>query len=200
MLSAEDNAMLTQTDPGTPMGELFRRFWMPAMLSDELPGADCPPVRLRLLGENVVGFRDTEGNVGVLNAYCPHRGAPMFFGRNEGCGLRCVYHGWKFDIHGSCVDIPNVPEGDTYKHKVRIKSYPTIEKAGLIWVYMGPVDKQPPFYQFEWLETPETYRFMQKLIINCNYFQSMEGDFDASHAPFLHRTLGGCPRIMTAGG
>ena len=93
MLSAEDNAMLTQTDSGTPMGELFRRFWMPAMLSDELPGADCPPVRLRLLGENLVGFRDTDGNVGGLDAYCPHRSAPLFFGRNEGCGLRCVYHG-----------------------------------------------------------------------------------------------------------
>jgi phthalate 4,5-dioxygenase len=189
MLSAEDNAMLTQTDPGTPMGDLFRRFWMPAMLSDELPGADCPPVRLRLLGENLVGFRDTDGNVGVLDAYCPHRGAPLFFGRNEDCGLRCVYHGWKFDVHGACVDIPNVPEGDTYKHKVRIKSYAVIEKAGLIWVYMGPEDKQPPFYQFEWLDTPDSHRFMQKLIINCNYFQSMEGDFDASHAPFLHRTL-----------
>ena len=123
MLSAEDNVMLTQTDPGTPMGNLFRRFWMPAMLSDELPGADCPPVRLRLLGENLVGFRDTDGNVGVLDAYCPHRGAPLFFGRNEDCGLRCVYHGWKFDVHGACVDIPNVPEGDTYKHKVRIKSW-----------------------------------------------------------------------------
>jgi phthalate 4,5-dioxygenase len=189
MLSIEENQMLTETDPGTPMGELFRRFWMPAMLSEELPGADCPPVRLRLLGENLVGFRDTNGTVGVLDAYCPHRGAPLFFGRNEACGLRCVYHGWKFDVQGWCVDIPNVPEGATYKDKVRIKSYAVIERSGLIWVYMGPPDKQPPFYRFEWLDTPDSHRFIQKLIINCNYFQSMEGDFDASHAPFLHRTL-----------
>jgi phthalate 4,5-dioxygenase oxygenase subunit len=189
MLSVAENKMLTQTDPGTPMGELFRRFWMPAMLSEELPGADCPPVRLRLLGENLVGFRDSNGTVGVLNAYCPHRGAPMFFGRNEACGLRCVYHGWKFDVQGKCVDIPNVPEGGAYKEKVRTLSYAVMEKAGLIWVYMGPVDKKPPFYRFEWLDTPDSHRFIQKLIIHCNYFQSMEGDFDASHAPFLHRTL-----------
>jgi phthalate 4,5-dioxygenase oxygenase subunit len=189
MLSIEENQILTETDPGTPMGELFRRFWMPAMLSEELPGADCPPVRLRLLGEHLVGFRDTNGTVGVLDAYCPHRGAPLFFGRNEACGLRCVYHGWKFDVHGRCVDIPNVPEGTTYKDKVRLQSYAVIEQAGLIWVYMGPPDKQPPFYRFEWLELPDSHRFIQKLIINCNYFQSMEGDFDASHAPFLHRTL-----------
>jgi phenylpropionate dioxygenase-like ring-hydroxylating dioxygenase large terminal subunit len=189
VLSLEENRLLTETDPGTPMGELFRRFWLPAMLSAELPGADCPPVRLRLLGENLAGFRDTNGQVGVLDAYCPHRGAPLFFGRNEECGLRCVYHGWKFDVHGTCVDIPNVPEGATYKQKIRTIAYPTIEKAGLIWVYMGPADKQPPFHRFEWLDTPDSHRFIQKLVIHCNYFQSMEGDFDASHAPFLHRTL-----------
>lgn len=189
MLSVEENQVLTETDPGTPMGELFRRFWLPAMLSEELPGADCPPVRLRILGENLVAFRDTQGTVGVLDAYCPHRGAPLFFGRNEDCGLRCVYHGWKFDIHGACVEIPNAPEGHTYKDKVRLTSYPVIEKAGLLWVYMGPSDKQPPFYQFDWLETPASHRFIQKLVIHCNYFQSMEGDFDATHAPFLHSTL-----------
>lgn len=174
MLSIEENQMLTETDPGTPMGELFRRFWMPAMLSEELPGADCPPVRLRLLGENLVGFRDSNGTVGVLDAYCPHRGAPLFFGRNEACGLRCVYHGWKFDVQGRCVDIPNAPEGVTYKDKVRIKSYAVIERAGLIWVYMGPPDKQPPFYRFEWLDTPDSHRFIQKLIVNCHLVSSDE--------------------------
>lgn len=122
--------------------------------------------------------------LGFLTLTVHAEGALIFFGRDEDCGRRCVYHGWKFDVHGACVDIPNVVEGDTYKHKVRIKSYPVIEKAGLIWVYMDPKDHKPPFYQFDWLDTSPSQRFMQKLIINCNYFQSMEGDFDASHAPF----------------
>src|SRR5579872_2353626 len=144
MLSHEDNAVLTQTDPGTPMGELFRRFWLPVMLSDELPGADCTPVRLRVLGEDLIAFRDTAGRVGIVDAYCPHRSAPMFFGRNEEGGLRCVYHGWKFDVSGQCTEMPNCWEGETFKEKVRIKAYPTEDRAGMIWAYMGPAEKKPP--------------------------------------------------------
>ena len=113
LLTTEENKLLTQTDAGTPMGELFRRFWLSVMLAEEVPGADGTPVRVRILGEDLVAFRDTDGRVGLLDAYCPHRGAPMFFGRNEECGLRCVYHGWKFDVDGNCVDLPNSPEGST---------------------------------------------------------------------------------------
>jgi len=191
MLTGEENAMLTEVGPGTPMGELFRRFWMPAMLAEEIPGADCPPIRVKLLGESLVAFRDTNGIPGIVDANCPHRGAPMFFGRNEECGLRCVYHGWKFDVTGKCVDLPNSPEGETYKEKVSIKAYPAIDKGGIIWVYMGPKENKPPFPAFQWTDVPESHRFMQKLVINCNYFQSMEGDLDASHGFFLHSTLDG---------
>ena len=149
MLTQEENNLLTQVGPGTPMGELFRRYWMPAMLSEEIPGADSTPVRVRILGENLVAFRDSDGKPGVIDAYCPHRGAPLFFGRNEESGLRCVYHGWKFDITGKCVDLPNSPEGETYKDKVSITAYPAIDKGGIIWVYMGPKEHQPPFHHFQ---------------------------------------------------
>ena len=124
MLSREENDMLTQTGKGTPMGDLFRRFWMPACLSEEIPSADCPPVRVKLLGESLIAFRDSNGTPGLVDSYCPHRGAPLFFGRNEECGIRCVYHGWKFDVNGACVDMPNTPEGESYKDKVTLAAYP----------------------------------------------------------------------------
>jgi phenylpropionate dioxygenase-like ring-hydroxylating dioxygenase large terminal subunit len=119
VLSKEDNELVTNTDAGTPMGEYFRRFWIPVALSEELPGPDCVPVKLRILNEDLIAFRDSDGAVGLIDAYCPHRGAPMFFGRNEEKGMRCVYHGWKFDTSGACVDMPNTPEGDSFKNKVR---------------------------------------------------------------------------------
>ena len=144
MLSTEENELLTQVGPGKPMGELFRRYWFPALLSEEIPGADCTPVRLKLLGEDLLAFRDTNGVPGIIDPYCPHRGAPLFFGRNEECGLRCVYHGWKFDVTGACVDLPNSPEGETYKDKVQIKAYPAWDKGGLIWIYMGPTRRLRP--------------------------------------------------------
>src|SRR5437667_3350093 len=145
VLSKEDNELATNTNAGTPMGELFRRFWLPVALAEELPGADCVPLRLKLLGEDLIGFRDSEGRPGLVDAYCPHRGAPMFFGRNEENGLRCVYHGWKFDVTGRCVDLPNAPEGPAFKEKVRIKAYPCLEAGDLLWAYMGPPDRRPPF-------------------------------------------------------
>ena len=189
MLTGEENDMLTQTGPGTPMGDLFRRHWIPALLSDEIPGADCTPARVQILGETLIAFRDTDGNPGLVDAYCPHRGAPMFFGRNEECGLRCVYHGWKFDVNGVCTDLPNSPEGETYKDKVTIAAYPAWDKGGIIWAYMGPKDRIPPKPTFEWLDVPEDQRYLRKYLLGCNYFQAVEGDYDPSHVQFLHSTL-----------
>ncbi|MDE2901105.1 MAG: Rieske 2Fe-2S domain-containing protein, partial [Chloroflexota bacterium] len=138
MLSQHDNELITKTGPGTPMGEYLRRYWVPALLSRELPEPDCPPVRLKIMCEELVAFRDTNGDVGIVDNYCPHRRASLFFGRNEECGIRCVYHGWKFDINGDCVDMPSEPAESNFKDKVKIKAYPAEDWGGFIWVYMGP--------------------------------------------------------------
>ena len=190
MLSKEDNELATDINPGTPMGELFRRFWLPVALAEELPGIDCVPLRVKVLGEDLIAFRDTDGRVGLVDAYCPHRGAPLFFGRNEENGLRCVYHGWKFDVEGVCVDIPNAPEGATFKDKIQIKRYPCVEAGDLIWAFMGPADKKPPMPGFEWLKLPQEHRYISKFRLECNYLQAMEGDYDPGHANFLHSNLG----------
>jgi phthalate 4,5-dioxygenase oxygenase subunit len=189
MLSVEDNELVTNTDAGTPMGELFRRFWLPVALSEELPGPDCVPVKVKIMNEDLIAFRDSEGRVGLIDAFCPHRGAPMFFGRNEESGLRCVYHGWKFDVTGKCVDLPNTPEGDTYMHKVTTIAYPTYEAAGIVFAYMGPKDKQPPIPDFDFAKVPMENVYVTKFRLECNWLQATEGDFDPSHAVFLHSTL-----------
>lgn len=188
MLTAGDNERLTRVGPSTPMGEYMRRFWQPALLSRELPGPDCPPVRVRILGEDLVAFRDSNGAVGVLDAHCPHRGAPLFFGRNEECGLRCVYHGWKFDTEGRCVDMPNVPGGGS-PGGMRTKAYPTHEAGHLVWVYMGPPDARPELPQFEFLKVPSDHVYAHKRIQECNYLQVLEGEMDSSHVSFLHRRM-----------
>src|SRR5581483_9875961 len=129
MLSREDNELITRIGPGTAMGQLMRQYWIPALLSSELPRADCDPVRTLLLGERLIAFRDSEGRVGLIQNHCPHRGASLFFGRNEEAGLRCVYHGWKFDVSGQCVDMPNEPAESNFKNKVRAVAYPTQERG-----------------------------------------------------------------------
>ncbi len=172
--------------PGTPGGAWMRRYWVAACLSSELPEQDGAPLRLRLLGEDLIAFRDTNGEVGIVDAYCPHRRAPLFFGRNEECGLRCVYHGWKFDRHGTCVDMPSEPAGTTLQAKVKILSYPTYEKAGIVWTYMGPKDKQPPVPDYEWMRVPNTHLFISKTFQNCNWLQGLEGALDTAHSSFLH--------------
>src|SRR3954465_5808385 len=143
MLSAKENELLTRVGRGTLMGEFLRRFWLPALLSDELPQSDGDPIRTRTLGEDLVAFRDSNGAVGMVDAFCPHRRAPLFFGRNEECGLRCVYHGWKFDTEGNCVDMPSEPAGTPMKDRVKILAYPTVERGGLIWAYIGPREHMP---------------------------------------------------------
>jgi phenylpropionate dioxygenase-like ring-hydroxylating dioxygenase large terminal subunit len=189
MLSRQDNELVTNTDRGSPMGELFRRFWLPVALSEELPGPDCAPLRVKIMGEDLIAFRDSDGRAGLVDAYCPHRGAPMFFGRNEEAGLRCVYHGWKFDVTGACVDLPNAPEGETFKNKVRITAYPCEDAGDLIWAYMGPPERKPPFPGFEWCKLPKSHRYVTKFRLECNYLQAMEGDYDPGHANFLHSNL-----------
>ena len=187
MLTAQDNALITQTNPSTPMGELFRRFWLPVLLPEELPAPDAPPVRLKVLGEYLVAFRDTSGNVGIVDAFCPHRRAPLFYGRNEENGLRCVYHGWKFDTSGQCIDLPSEPQDSDFKNKVQIDAYPTREWGGVIWVYMGPKEHmpaEPP--HMEWAMVEPNQRRVVKNFQECNYLQALEGDIDTAHVSYLH--------------
>ncbi len=191
MLTFEENQTLTRIGPGTPTGDLMRRYWIPSTLSWELPDPDCPPIRVRLLGEDMVVFRDTDGIVGVLDNYCPHRRASLFFGRNEECGLRCVYHGWKFDTEGNCVDMPSEPAESNFKDKVKIASYPTSEMGGIIWVYMGPAALKPPLPAFEWTQVPEDHRGITKVVQKCNWLQGLEGGIDSVHINFLHRNFTG---------
>jgi phthalate 4,5-dioxygenase len=191
MLSHADNERLTRVGPATPMGQVFRRYWLPALLSSELPEPDGAPVRLRLLGEDLIAFRDTNGAVGLVDAYCPHRRAPMFLARNEKCGLRCVYHGWKFDTRGACLDMQTEPKYSPYKDKIRIKSYSTWEGAGMVWTYMGPTAETPPPPVMELTRAPATHRFVSRTVQDCNYLQALEGGLDSSHATILHNiTIG----------
>ena len=191
MLSKEENELLTRVSPGTPMGNLFRRFWLPAMITAEVPEPDTPPVRLRLLGEDLIGFRATDGTVGILEPYCAHKLAHLFWGRNEEQGLRCVYHGWKYDPSGNCVDMPNEPADSSFKAKVKINAYPTREAGGVIWIYMGPKDKMPAeLPQLEWARAPEGYQVVTKWLQRTNWAQGMEGEIDTSHISFLHSGRG----------
>lgn len=180
---------MTRTGSGTPGGEYFRRFWLPALFASELPAPDCPPVRVRLLGEDLVAFRDTNGRVGLIDEFCPHRLASLFWGRNEECGLRCVYHGWKFDVNGDCVEMPNEPPEYGFQNKVRTTAYPTREYGGLIWAYMGPADKLPELPMLEWARVPEAHRYVSKRFQETNYLQAIEGGIDSSHSNFLHATV-----------
>ena len=186
MLRAQDNEKLTRVGPGTPGGRFLRRYWHPFLLSSELPEPDCAPVRVRLLGEDLIAFRDTQGHTGLIDAYCPHRRAPMFFGRNEECGMRCVYHGWKFDRHGDCVDMPSEPAGTPLQARVKIKAYPTFEKGGVVWAYMGPKELQPSPPDYEWMRAPETHRFVSKTFEQCNFLQALEGGLDTAHSSYAH--------------
>mgnify|MGYP000459234644 FL=1 len=203
MLTPEENELLCRVGPGTMMGNYLRRFWFPALMSEELPEPDCPPIRVRLLGEDLVAFRDTHGEVGIIDNYCPHRRASLFFGRNEECGLRCVYHGWKFDINGDCIDMPSEPAESNFKDKVKITAYPTTEQSNFVWVYMGPAEKMPQMPDFEWMHLPEDHRGFAKFIYESNFVQAVEGEIDTVHASFLHSNLDAqskAPTATTTGG
>ncbi|CAB3394471.1 Rieske 2Fe-2S domain-containing protein [Kyrpidia spormannii] len=186
MLSQVDNELLTRTNPNTPMGALFRRYWIPLVVSTELQ-PDGPPVKVRILGETVIAFRDTEGRVGVVEEACPHRGTSMAFAINEECGLRCIYHGWKFNVKGECVDLPSEPPESNFRHKVKLRSYPVYEGGNVVWTYLGPDDDVPPVPAFAWMDLPDSHRVVERVWQECNYLQVMENDLDFVHAAFLHR-------------
>ena len=175
---------LLRVGAGTPMGDFMRRFWLPAALSGEVL-ADGDPVRLMILGEKLIAFRNSEGRVGILDHRCPHRCASLFMGRNEESGIRCVYHGWKFDVDGNCVDMPNVPERMDFKERVHAKAYKTAERNGLIWVYMGEDQDHPPelpHIEANLIAGSKIWCLQRQ----CNWLQALEGDIDTSHVGFLH--------------
>ena len=169
-----------------PMGEYFRRYWLPVALSEELPERDGPPKRIRMLGEDLIAFRDTHGRVGLVEPACAHRGANLFYGRNEEGGLRCIYHGWKYDAEGRCIEMPNVPPGAAMHGKVSIRAYPTRESGEMVWAYLGPKEKTPELPQLEHGLLPTTHRFVSKRLQQCNWAHSMEGALDTAHFSFLH--------------
>ncbi len=187
MLSAADNKLLTRTGAGTAMGEYFRRYWQPVALSQQLPENDGPPIRLKILGEELIAVRDQAGRVGLLDSRCAHRSADLFFGRNEEGGIRCIYHGWKYTLDGICVEMPNVPSGSAYHGNTAIKAYPTREFGDVIWAYMGPPAQMPPQPPgLEFARVPADHRFVTKRLQQCNWAQSMEGALDTAHFSFLH--------------
>jgi phenylpropionate dioxygenase-like ring-hydroxylating dioxygenase large terminal subunit len=186
MLTREENDALCRIGPGTLMGNLVREYWVPALLSSELPSPDSDPVRVMLLGEQLIAFRDTTGSVGLLQNNCPHRGASLFFGRNEESGLRCVYHGWKFSADGACVDMPNEPAESDFKHKVKATAYPCQERNGIVWAYMGARQTPPSLPSLEGNMLPEGEWQVTAIQRECNWFQALEGDIDTSHFSFLH--------------
>jgi len=186
MLTQADNELITRVGPGMPMGNFMREYWVPAMLSSEVPGPDCDPVRILLLGEQLIGFRDSNGRPGLVANNCPHRGASLFFGRNEEAGLRCVYHGWKFDVDGNCIDMPNEPAESDFKHRVKATAYPTTERGGIVWAYLGPRTTPPPMPDLEGNMQPDSAEYARATQLACNWLQILEGDIDTTHVGFLH--------------
>jgi phthalate 4,5-dioxygenase oxygenase subunit len=187
MLRKEQNDLLTQTGPATPMGVMFRSYWIPALLSEELAENDCAPVRVRLLSESLVAFRDSDGRYGLISEFCAHRGVSLWFGRNEEGGIRCAYHGWKYDVTGQCIDVPSEPAENGFCRRIKLKGYPLVEQGGVLWTYMGDPEKQPPLPEFEFSLVPAAQTFTSKRWQECNWLQAMEGGIDSSHVSWLHR-------------
>jgi nitrite reductase/ring-hydroxylating ferredoxin subunit len=175
---------LVRTGPGTPMGNVMRRYWVPVLQANEIAEPDCPPVKVQILGEKLLAFRDTEGKAALISEFCSHRGVSLYFGRNEENGIRCAYHGLKFDRDGNCVDVPSAPQACK---SMGITAYPCMEMAGLVWAYMGPKEKMPAPPDVEWCTLPASHVFVSKRLQECNYLQAMEGGIDTSHVSYVHR-------------
>ena len=184
MLSTEENKLITEVGPGTLMGTLMRQYWLPVATSDELEHQG-PPLRVRLLSENLIAFRTASGKIGLVDHVCPHRGTSLFFGRNEDEGFRCVYHGWKFDLNGSCIEQPGEPEENNFRAKISLRSYPCLERSGIIWTYMGPRTTPPPLPGVE-ANIGATRSHVHRTMRDCNWLQALEGDIDTLHSEYLH--------------
>ncbi len=199
MLTYEENQLLVRIEGDAPMGQLMRRHWVPAALIEQVAKPDGAPIRLRLFGEDLVAFRDSQGRVGVVAEYCPHRKASLFFGRNEECGLRCLYHGWKFDVDGKIIEMPSEPQESGFAERVKHKAYPTQEAGGFIWVYMGPAAEMPTFEPPPWAPTPDAKVSVVRMDLPCNWAQIMEGQIDSAHSSSLHSSDMRPARTETAG-
>ncbi len=186
MLRKEVNDLLTQIGPETPMGAMFRQYWIPALHAEELPENDCPPVRVKLLSERLIAFRDSDGKMGLIDEFCAHRGVSLWFGRNEEGGLRCPYHGWKYDVTGQCIEVPSEPEESGFCQKIKLAGYPLVKIGDILWAYMGDKDKQPPLPEWEFATVPAEQTFSSKRWQECNWLQAMEGGIDSSHVSWLH--------------
>ena len=186
MLTRQENEMLCRVEGDAPMGQVFRRHWLPALLSEQVVEAEGNPVRVRLLGEDLVMFRDTDGRLGLIDEHCPHRRASLFYGRNEECGLRCLYHGWKFDVEGNCIEMASEPAESSFCDKVKLKSYPVHEWGGFVWAYMGPPETMPEFEPPVFAPTAETPVATSRMIVQCNWAQILEGAIDSAHSSSLH--------------
>ena len=186
MLRQEVNELLTQTGPGTPMGDLFRQYWIPALLADELPENDSPQVRIKLLSERLIAFRDSQGRYGLIDEFCAHRGVSLWFARNEESGLRCAYHGWKYDVTGQCIDVPSEPEESGFRDKIKLKGYPLVKVGDVLWTHMGDPETRPPLPEWEFTQVPSEQTFTSKRWQESNWLQALEGGIDSSHVSWLH--------------
>jgi phthalate 4,5-dioxygenase len=186
MLKTEVNELLTRTGPATPTGDLFRRYWIPALLAEELPEDDCPPVRVKILSERLIAFRDSDGKYGLVDEFCAHRGASLWFGRVEEGGLRCAYHGWKYDVTGQCVEVPSEPENSNFCSKVKLTAYPLVRIGDTLWTYLGDPATRPELPEYEWVHVPAEQTFTSKRWQESNWLQALEGGIDSSHVSWLH--------------
>jgi phthalate 4,5-dioxygenase len=189
MAAHDDYMTLTSVGPGTPMGKLMRRYWIPAAMSEQIPEPGGAPARVRLLGEDLVAFRDPNGVIGLLEEYCPHRGASLAYGRNEAGGLRCLYHGWKISQAGAVVETPAEPPVSRIAQRICHTAYPTREAGGIVWTYMGLANEVPVFPKFPWFDLKPPHLLVVKMFQECNYLQGLEGDIDPAHPNYLHKDL-----------
>jgi phthalate 4,5-dioxygenase oxygenase subunit len=189
MLSTVENELLTRVTGDAPMGRMMRHYWVPVCLSEELAEPDGTPRRVMVFGQRLVAFRDSAGRVGILDEACPHRLASLALGRNEEGGLRCIYHGWKFGVDGSCLDMPTEPEGYNFRDRMRTRAYPAREAGGIVWGYLGPAAEPPPFPAYDWMALPSAQRAVIKIGERANYLQALEGSIDSSHSWFLHQGI-----------
>ncbi len=199
MLTAAENDLLCRVEGDAPMGRLMRQHWLPACLSEEVAEPDGPPVRVRLLGEDLVAFRDSGGRLGVLDEHCPHRRASLVLGRNEECGLRCLYHGWKIDVDGNVVDMPSEPGASALAQKVKHKSYPSFEAGAFVWIWMGAPEEAPEFAPPAWAPSTSIRTSVVKIAVDCNWAQVLEGAIDSAHSSTLHSTDMVPARVERAG-